>query len=78
MPQYITIYKYIYLHKYKYYLFTYVNHELYNIYNNLFIGSLSVMAAKLNISPFKRGDIQYNNNSTLGISNMLSRGEIQC
>ena len=24
VPQYITIYKYIYLHKYKYYLFTYV------------------------------------------------------
>ena len=32
VPQYITIYKYIYLHKYKYYLFTYVNHELYIIY----------------------------------------------
>ena len=53
VPQYITIYKYIYLPKYKYYLFTYVNHELYIIYNNLFNGSLSVMAAKH--FPFQKG-----------------------
>ena len=64
MPQYITIYKYIYLPKYKYYLFTYVNHELYNIYlkNKMTytLVLLSVMAAKpsyFKMFPLSKGEI---------------------